>query len=65
MIKKLSCLFVFGIVFLFSFFALVQQEEPKVENEIKVKMPDGDEDDDDDIIETEEGLTFLSFVKFN
>ena len=64
MIKKLSCLFVFGIMFLFSFFALVQQEEPKVENEIKVKAPE-DDDDDDGIFETEDGVMYLSFVKFN
>ena len=64
MIKKLSCLFVFGMVALFSFFALVQQEEPKVENEIKVKVPE-DDDDDDGIFETEDGVMFLSFVKLH
>ena len=61
MIKKLSCLFVFGVATLLSLVVAVQTEEPKIEDEVKVSIL-GDDDDDDDIEETGEGLTFLSVI---
>ena len=64
MIKKILFL---GISFVFALaglFSLVVVENPTDEN-TKVALPDGDDDDEDNVIETEEGVMFLSIGSIN